>query len=54
MGVQSHPHEEDVMNRSTLCARITTRRRFRAFERAVGKAKLYGGAGDLLAAYRRA
>ena len=36
-----------------LLERVTTRRRFRAFERAVRRAESYGGADELLAAYRR-
>ena len=38
----------------TLCSRITARRNYRAFERALRKAERYGGAVDLHAAYRRA
>ena len=36
-----------------LRKRITARRNYRAFERAIAKAERYGGAGDLYAMYRR-
>jgi hypothetical protein len=38
---------------SRIRARIMTRREHRKFEQAVRKAERWGGAGDLLAAYRR-
>jgi hypothetical protein len=41
------------MTRGTLRRRLTARRNYREFERAVAKAERYGGAGDLLAQYRR-
>ena len=40
------------MTRS-LCRRLTLRRNYRAFERAVRRAQRYGGATDLYAVYRR-
>ena len=36
-----------------LRSRLTARRRFRAFERALRHAETYGGAHELLAAHRR-
>jgi hypothetical protein len=39
--------------RTTLRARLTARRNYRAFERALAKAHRYGGATDLHALYRR-
>jgi hypothetical protein len=41
------------MTTGRLRKRITARRHYRQFERAVAKAERYGGAGDLLAQYRR-
>lgn len=41
------------MSSNSLCARVTARRNYRAFERALAKARRYGGAGDLHAMYRR-
>jgi hypothetical protein len=41
------------MRTAKLRARITARRNYRAFERALAKAETYGGAGDLHAQYRR-
>jgi hypothetical protein len=41
------------MSRSPICRRITRLRDHRAFERALHKAQQYGGASELLAAYRR-
>src|SRR5438128_836900 len=38
---------------SRIRTRILTRREYRKFEQAVRKAERWGGAGDLLAAYRR-
>jgi hypothetical protein len=41
------------MTTGNLRKRIVARRHYRQFERAVAKAERYGGAGDLLAQYRR-
>ena len=41
------------MTSGNLRQRITARRNYRAFERAIAKAERYGGAGDLYAMYRR-
>ena len=41
------------MTTHELRNRIIARRNYRAFERALAKANRYGGAGDLVAQYRR-
>ena len=41
------------MSTRRLRNRIVARRNYRAFERALAKAQRYGGAGDLIAQYRR-
>jgi hypothetical protein len=46
-------NEEVPMSTRSLRARIIARRNYRAFERALERARRYGGAGDLQAQYRR-
>jgi hypothetical protein len=41
------------VTRTNLRKRLTARRNYRAFERAIAKAERYGGASDLYAQYRR-
>jgi hypothetical protein len=41
------------MSTRRLRDRIVARRNYRAFERALARAQRYGGAGDLIAQYRR-
>jgi hypothetical protein len=41
------------MSTRRLRERIVARRNYRAFERALEKADRYGGAGDLIAQYRK-
>ena len=41
------------MTTRRLRDRMVARRNYRAFERALEKANRYGGAGDLIAQYRR-